>query len=62
MMKLYQIMRLSAWIMRKEKIRYEENLYRNRSSVAHNIKMDSYAYFRSTQIELRTDKGYITSI
>ena len=48
--------------MGKEKIRYEENLYRNWGSVAHNIKMDSYAYFRSTQTELRTGKGYITSI
>ena len=48
--------------MGKEKIRYEENLYRNRSGAAHNIKMDGYAYFRSTQTELRTGKGYITSI
>lgn len=38
--------------MGKEKIRYEENLYRNRSGAAHNIKMDSNDYFRGTLHDL----------
>ena len=34
--------------MGKEKIRYEENLYRDRSGVAYNIEMDSDDYYGGT--------------
>ena len=47
---------------RKEYISYEENLFRNRSIITNNIKMDGIAYSGSIKIDIRTGEIYSPSV
>ena len=55
-------LRYQTYGHRKEYISYEENLFRNRSIITHNIEMDRNDYSGSIKIDIRTGEIFSSSV
>ncbi len=55
-------LRYQTYGHRKEYISYEENLFRNRCIITHNIEMDGNDYSGCIKIDIRTSKMFSSSV